>query len=353
MVTQSLYLSCLLSFMPCFTGQCVVPETHVYRASFDLGSGMFKMAVAEVDPTTNKIIKILGEKHIDMAIADDFKKHGTITAECEAQARKVLQELVTAAKELTPCDIKMKGVATAIFRKTGERGAQVLASLNKIAGDQNFIKVISAKTEGLAGLRTAQITALEKNPNRPKPLIAWDAGNSSFQITYETQRGVEVYEGPIGNADAKSTFINEVLGMPGYDREQMVYQPVSREQMEQLIALLQAKIPEPSDALKQVLKAEKNNVVTFGDPQSLFADMGALLGKNTYTKTEVIEFLNQLVNRVDVSDLMAKYPINIAYIVPMSAFLYAIMDKLGIDSIENYYAVGSTRGLLVTPELWD
>lgn len=357
----NLLVSCFLSCMPCMAQHeapaqpstyCVPISQKVHRAAFDLGSGLFKMVVAEIDPETKLVNQILLEKIIVSDLGDDFKKHGTISSEGEAKVVKALEELVELAKRTVGEHVEMKGVATATFRKAGTRGAEVLSRLNAIAGSQEFVQEITAQTEGQIGLRTARIVALENDPQRSLPNIAWDSGNASFQVSYETEKGIEVFLGNIGGSDVKALFVTEILGQPQYDVYKMGYQPVSQNQIQQFVHMLKARFPDPNENLQKILVQEKGRVVTIGDGTSIFSLMQALLGKNIYSKADVEEILMSLSNRTDLNGLQAKYPTNIAFIVPLTAFLYAVMDKLNIDSVENYITNGITKGLLVTPELW-
>ena len=220
-------------------------------------------------------------------------------------------------------------------------------------GSQTFIKEISAFAEGQAGLRTARIVALENNPEHPIINIAWDSGNGSFQISYEKEKEIKVFAGNIGGADVKALFMTEALGLLGNDGAQIEYQPLSLEQIMNFVTLLKEHFPEANESLQQVLIQEKGHVVTIGDRTSIFSLAQILLGKNIYTKAEVEQLLLSLVNRTEIDDLKVKYPFNVAFVVPCTSFLYAVMDKLKIDVIENYITAGNTKGLLATPELWE
>lgn len=358
---RNLLFVCLLACTPCFAGQETLSKSElyvtpvsqkIYRAAFDLGSGLFKMVVAEIDSETKQVNKILVEKMIDVSLGDDFKKHGTISPEGEARAIKALQELVALARGLAGDHVEMKGVATATFRKAGPRGAEVLSRLNAVVGSQTFIKEITAKTEGQIGLRTARIVALENNPAHPIPNVAWDSGNASFQISYQTEKSIEVFAGNIGGSDIKALFTTNILGIPQYDINEIVYQSVSLEQIYCFVEMLKERFPEPDETLQQTLLQESGRVITIGDGTSIFACVQALLGKNVYSKNEVKALLESFRNRPNVDDLKAKYPSKISFVIPQTAFLYAVMDKLNIDIVENYITAGSTKGLLVTPELW-
>lgn len=325
----------------------------IKRAAFDLGSGLFKMVVAELNIETMQIHQVLIEKMMSVQLGDDFKKHGTISQEGEEKAIQVLTDLVSLAKQVAGDTIVMKGIATAIFRKSGKRGAEVLSCLNQIVGNLSFIKEISAEVEGQIGLRTARIVAKEKNPSLPDPLIAWDSGNASFQISYEINNEIEVLAGNIGGSDVKALYVNEIVGLKQYDVHTMNYQTISYEKLKLLLNLIEEHLPSSTPKLNQLLAQENRVVATIGDPASIFSLMQTVLGENCYSKDEVKQFLFSLVNRSSITDLESIYPTNIAYMIPMTSFLYIVMDKYQIESIENYVTAGSTRGLLITPQLWE
>lgn len=356
-----LLFSRIFSCIPFFGEPSTVPESAYvspvsekqYYAAFDLGSGYFKVAVANMDPKNGQVIQVLFEKMIVVNLGDNFKKHGTITLEGEERALNALQELADLAKSYGGTSVKMKGVATAVFRKAGARGEEVLSHLNEVIGNQKFIKEISAEAEGEVGLKTARIVALEHNIERKIPNISWDCGNASFQVSYQTENGIKVYAGNVGNADVKALYTTDILGLPGYDLDLMTYQPISEPEMKLFLELIKEKFSDADNGLKEALIAENGHVVTIGDQYSIFSLAQSLIGKNVFTKSEVKELLDSLIDRIDTTDLEKKYTDTISYIIPLTASLYAIMDKLNINSIENYVTTGCTKGLLVTPELWE
>lgn len=331
------------------------PHEKVYRAAFDLGSCLFKLAVGEIDLPSMKVERIIAEKMITVRLGDDFKKHGTISKEVEEQAIKALQELIHLAREVGGSDIQMRGIATATFRKAGPRGAEVLSSLNQLAGSSSFIKEISPHMEGQIGLRSAKIAALENHPNDlTTPNIAWDSGSASFQIAYETSQGIKVLAGEIGGSDVRAIYATKILGLPKYDHHHTPYQSVSEEQIHTLIALIQDRIPFPDKEFTEALAQENGCVASIGDRTSHFSLMAAVLEKDRLTKGEIQQFLMSLANREEIDErLKSIYGNSFPYIVPQSALLFAVMDKLGIESVENYVTAGITKGLMITPEFWE
>jgi exopolyphosphatase/pppGpp-phosphohydrolase len=351
-----LFVGCLFSSISSFAMQEAVSSEYVipvsqktHRAAFDLGSGTFKLVVAEIDLETQRVNQIHAEKMIHVQLGDDFKKHGTISLEGEARAVKAFEELISLAKQVAGNDVEIRGIATAIFRRAGNRGAEVLSRLNRMIGNSRYIQEASAKMEGEIGLRTAKIVALEAFPERAAPRVAWDSGNGSFQVSYETEKGIEVFAENIGAPDVRHLYWTNILET----QEDEIYQPVSEEQIRSFIAQVKEKISAADEQLVQALIRENGRVVTFGDEESLFSSVQSLLGKNVYKKAEFEQFLFSLSHRTHVDDLQAKYPTKISFIVPFTAFLYAVMDKLNIETVENYMTVGSTKGLLVAPELWE
>lgn len=355
-------ISGILACAPCIAYQPTpIPPLHItdqkiYRTVFELGSGNFKMVVAEMDKQ-NQVQAILGEKSIAVPLGADFKKHGTITEETEQRILNIFQELVSFAKELTSQAgenslLRAQGVATAMFRKAGERGEIVLSHLSALVGKDFRIKIISAVTEGKAGLFTAEIVSKEKNPDQPAPKLALDCGNGSFQLSYKSQGEVKVFAGNIGVADVNALYMKEIVRMPVCDLEQLYYMSISQEQVDRLVSLINVQYGEVDEELQELMRQEKGHLVTIGDVTSIFSCIEAIIGRNTFTKAEVKQILDNLTDRDNATEFQAKYPVKIRTIIPRTAFLYALMDKLGIESIENYVTVGTTKGLLIAPELW-
>lgn len=333
----------------------ISPSTTERRAALDLGSAHFKLVVADVDPQTNRIVKVFDEKMVRVNLGDEIKMNGTISEKSERDAIAALQELITIIDQHREQDVKIRGVATAAIRRTGERGEAIVNNINAIL-NQRAIRTISAASEGEVGFKTGTVTVLEKNPDQAPPLAVWDSGNSSFQISFDTGSEIDAITGNIGNADIRSLFSIKILGQEAYDPDKMFYRPITEDEMKTFTALLQPDIPQKNNAFKSTISQQNHHVVSIGGDGSIFSIVGKALGKNTYSKDEVKGLIKTLTNcseeqfhTVVAKDIpKSKRP----RVVPMTLFLHAVMDAHDIETVENHITAGSTKGLLITPELW-
>lgn len=326
-----------------------------YYVAFDFGSGLFKMVVGIYNFETGRIEKICAEKMISVQLANDFRNNGTISKETEQKAIEALIELVELAKKTVGNnDYKIRGIATATFRDAGTKGVELLQKLKDIVGDKNFIQVIDSKTEGELGLRTARVIAVEENPElKILPKIAFDTGNASFQIPYEVNDVIKVLAGSIGASHIGSLYVTKILGYEKYDYRNTKYEVVNKEQILNTISMLKNYVPEPLEDFSQVLKQENYKVTTIGDGGSVFAIIKQALGNNSYSIEDIGNLLDDLVECKNPEEKFKSVAVkSLPYVVPSAAFLYAVMEKLGIKSLEYYTTAGCTKGMLDLKDLW-
>lgn len=332
----------------------ITNEQNHYHLALDLGSGYFKAVLAEVN-TNNKIEKIIFEKFAVILMGDEFNQINTISKETEIKAVKAVKKFVDESKEIAGnSTLKVRGVATAVFRKAGDRGKEVLGSINDAVGAE-FIKELTAEQEGKLGLSTARMAFAEKYPNNPLPNVCWDSGNMSFQITYQTNdKKIFVLEGGIGSADVQSQYAVSILGYDKYDFEKTKYQPVSTEQIEKFLSMVLEQLPQSNKEFLDILIQEQYHIVTFGGKDTIFGMIGGALGKTKISIENVKEFLNRLADRKELDEkLLDVYGAWAPYIIPRTVLLYAVMSYYGIESFEDFNTLGTTKGLLLIPELWE
>eukprot|EP01044_Picomonas_judraskeda_P033854 COSAG03_NODE_13767_length_489_cov_0.800000_1_plen_113_part_10 len=104
-------------------------STIVRRASFDIGSGMSKMQVSDVDLSAGRVVVTLFAEEREVLFAADWKASGErseLSEEIQARGLEVLGALRRIADELGATQIR--GVATEVFRKAANGGLSLSLS---------------------------------------------------------------------------------------------------------------------------------------------------------------------------------------------------------------------------------
>ena len=118
--------------------------------------------------------------------------------------------------------------------------------------------------------------------------------------------------------------------------------PLTRESVEKLSKRIQAHLPIAPQWLEDKLTSENTVVATFGDGESIFAQVSAAMHGKTLIQQEDVR---QMIEKFDALGLHRK--------TLMSAIhLHAFMEHFNIGQIEYRRSVGTTSGMILIPELW-
>ena len=145
------------------------------RAAFDIGSGMTKMQVCDVELATGRILATHFAEERQVLFAADWKQNSReggmgaagLSGSIQQQGLEVLGELKTIAMGLGA--VEMRAVATEVFRKAAN-GAQFLESVESRLGIQSSI--IAQEEEA----RLGWLTAVAGSVAVPESVLAWDSG---------------------------------------------------------------------------------------------------------------------------------------------------------------------------------
>lgn len=309
------------------------------RAAFDLGSGKFKMVVADV---TGKKVDLKFSKMIDVKLAEDFASspHGMLSEKIQTEALSALQVLKQDAEKYGAQSFS--GITTAIFRKA-KNGAEVFERLKNESGVH--LQLISQEKEGIIGFNTACVLSPDLNE---EDVISWDSGNASFQITAKEDDKYLVYEGPLGSGLTAQAFLEEVRGIP-YSKDDPI-NPVSLSECEALCEVIKQKIDLPL-WLEKKLSADKAKVVAIGDSESIFAIASKVAKTNEFSRKDVRQVIEKLAGLGN--NELAKFRKSPEKVMCQVVLLYAVMDKFGIENVIFKESAGSTLGLLIDPDLWN
>lgn len=146
------------------------------RAAVDVGSGGTKVAIADVDTSTNKIVEVLFEASFSVPFQASLDKSsdGTFDNETRMLGVKCFQEIVelSATYEVK----QISAIATSAFRKSNN--AQKLVA--EIAAETNIqVQVIPQREEG----EIAFFSALANGDYNKDEVVVLDIGTGSIQMT--------------------------------------------------------------------------------------------------------------------------------------------------------------------------
>ena len=319
------------------------------RCALDFGSGATKMTAARVD--AGGAVAVASDIR-EILVRQDVARRGdnTIGPDVLAQVRATAQEMVSRARQAGAT--RFAAVATAVYR-TSVNGEAFIQDLSRELDIK--ILLIDQALEGAIGYYTAAALAppLPRQPGSTctsSPLLAWDSGGGSFQLTIETpgERGrFSVYEGPC-RASTVFAWLLEVQGrdLARHDSAN----PASCEHLSHLEQRIADALPPPPSWL-QGLPADAR-VVTFGGESSAFRAAALATGSSQFSAEQVDAAIRDLVGRDD-SAFEALGFVQPAQVLAKLTLVRTVLRRLLVGRSAAYYpANGSTQGMLLYADLW-
>ena len=196
----------------------------VLKVAFDFGSGCTKVGFARVHDGNR--IEMIYEEERETLLGQSMKEsaNGTVSQAAIEGLHEVVRYFVRHVFECAPRNrdgskpaaLPVTAVATAVYREA----ANAAAILEGIRREFGFsVIVLSQREEGDLGFDTAAVLLSSAGkPMAGKPLIVWDCGGSSFQITAgvvgQPNDSRQVLEGPWGSSKATFCMVSTVQGKP-------------------------------------------------------------------------------------------------------------------------------------------
>ena len=323
------------------------------RAAFDIGSGMSKMQVSDIDLATGRVLATQFAEEREVLFAADWKASGQASELSEAiRARGlgVLGDLRAIAEELGATE--MRGVATEVFRKASN-GSAYLAQVELQLGLN--AEVIAQTEEARLGWLTA-VAGLEEGVDSSK-VVAWDSGGGSFQVSARPD-GDEVvcFNGSWGSTVATECLMTKVQKV-AYAGGESSPNPVSMAHAQELIVAIKATMEPAPGWLGELL--ESGQVVGIGGETCIFrlasevsgllAPRAGGLGTVSLSREAVAAAIDSAVEKTD-AELGAFMQHQM--VVPKLCLTFAVMEHLEIASLKYQPANGSCAGLLVHDFYW-
>lgn len=333
----NLYIASALLFTSATFSLEGVIET---RAAVDIGSKGLKVTVADIDLETNSIVKIYYSHEHYVPLKRDMEVSGKpyFSDTVQQLAIDTLAKLQHQLAQYNP--VEWSGIATAASRESQNAQAFYDRIRNELGVN---IQIITQEEEGRIGFNTAAaISGLDASN-----IISYDSGGGSFQLSTQIGNAMEVVQGKFAHIISLATLIKEIRKQPlniGSSPN-----PVTFEEANQLVPMLQARLPVMSEAFARKLHEQRTTVIGIGNGNFIFAFGAIATGKNTYTKQELWAAIEAHCGKSDAE--LKKFLKPDESVVGM-VLLYSVMDGFGIDKLTYSFANGSCEGLLVDSKYW-
>lgn len=263
--------------------------TQVIRAAIDVGSGGPKLRVAEVDLTTNKIVKILHIRQYPVIFQESLAQSDQrmLSSEIMLQGLKAIQDAIVVAKSLGADGIVVIGAS--VFR-------------NAVNGDQ-FAHDIQSKTglpvhlldQDAEGKLAFQAALAHMNIDTEN-LIVWDIGGGSTQFIGTLADDSYFIDGSNEGSGSFRDYIIESIQHRNV-KEERTPNPLSSVQAilaEAYACALSAKV---DPVFKNKLRQPSAEIVGVG---SVFGrGIARLVGKNPFTLEDLTAVVDGLIGKTD------------------------------------------------------
>jgi len=325
LVLTALVLPCLEAHVD----QTQSPQTCITRAALDIGSGGTKLSVGDIDPVTNRILRIRDEIVIGVKLRRDLALNpdGLLSDQIQGELIRTIKQLKDRVSKFEP--VQLSAVATSVFR-TAKNGLEVLKKMEDATGVR--VRLLSQNEEGEIGFASAIAASQEAKES----IIVWDSGSGSFQLTTYMNDNIEMYGAEFGMTPAYERLFAirgqpVALGIP--------IPPVSLDEALLLSEVIRAELPYAPEWTSSGHK----HVVAIGG-SSIFSRAATAIGKLEYHKEEVFQAM---------VDACSKNNEELSPLIVSLALLYTVMDHCSIETLTYCKTNGSTEGLLTTPKIWE
>lgn len=331
------------------------------RAACDIGSGEHKLVIAKVVPGNGngqlgKVQEVLSKRADQVLLGYDYvsRYDGCIGEEMLQKSKLVLQAYAEEASKFGA--LSLRGACTAVFRRA-KNGPDYLESVKSYLSLPTRIDVVDQSVEGELGFLTATALRPCSDSGESRPLICWDSGGGSYQIS--TQRedgGLHVLEGRFGCADATKK------GMEVQGREYVVGESLNPMPVASLYELEQWVYTNTVEPPEWLSKCLRNNaeVVGIGGATSIFCAAHSVAQPRSHQVPvhAVHGSLEMVAEQSDagVSRLLGmdgtSFP-EVGLVPAKLAIVAGVMRKLGMTCMTYVKSNGSCEGMLLWEKLWE
>uniref|UniRef100_A0A7S4QAX1 Ppx/GppA phosphatase N-terminal domain-containing protein n=1 Tax=Alexandrium monilatum TaxID=311494 RepID=A0A7S4QAX1_9DINO len=334
----------------CAFGMPATPEKAVVRAAYDIGSGLSKVQVAEVEPRARTILRVLHaeQRQCLMREAMALRGDGSIGAEALAECAQILREMKARAEALGAAE--HAAIATAVFREASDGQGFLDATVNGELGLR--ASVVSQRVEGEIGFLTAVAAASDAGVGcGERGVVAWDSGGGSFQVSALGGTGLDVWGVHLGSASATALMVEAVQGR-SFAEEQSP-NPCSIDDCLALAERMRADIgPAPGWLLDRLAaRGDPVTVIAIGGKTGAFGNSAQACGKAMWTAGELWAAIECLAGSTD-GDLQAAGFTTVRMILPKLVLVHTVMSIVGMESARHLPSAGGCAGMLLCDSLW-
>lgn len=318
----------------CFNLAAAIEDPHVVRAAIDIGMGGPKLQVAEVDPQTHKIVKVLHTERYYVNFYEGISQNGDsqFSPEMRAQGVKAVKQAVDKANSFGAD--RIVAIATASFR-AAVNGDKLADEIQNATGIQ--VHIVDQDLEG----KLAFQAALSKLNNATEHLVVWDIGGGSVQFIRVMSDGTYLVDGQETGVGAFKDYIIENIQHRN-TKEITSPNPMSVEDIAPSISYARCLSNEIDQDLKEKISHPTTTVVGVGSVFG-YGIRGVLGGKTQFSIDDLAAFVQSLPGKTDVDLGGGDY----AHVEGSNAiFVLGFMQNLKIDKM-HLINVNNADGALI------
>lgn len=307
------------------------------RAVLDIGSGGTKVAIADVDNSSNQIMDIIFENSFSVPYQASLDRSydGTFDEETKFLGLETFEKIkeITLQYEVQ----KITALATSAFRKANNANDFI----NKVFLSTGIhIRIIPQREEGEIAFNSALATG-NFDPNQ---LLVWDIGTGSMQMTVVNQNhDFTVYMGEhMGSVAFKSHIIDVIQEK----EEDSSSNPISEEELKKADSYARAFARKAYPIIKEKIN---NSASIVGIGRLFYHSVRPLAAiDGVITRKGLRNYIESALNKSD-EDLASPYA---DLDVTNCILTLAVMKALHIHEILPI-ETSATRGILVTASYWN
>ncbi len=315
--------------------------TTVRRAAFDIGSGTIKYKVADVDPHTNEIVRVIaqGRRKADFKESIAQTPDKSISSAVAAEGANCLREFLAEARKQGATEFA--AVGTQAFRQASN-GMDYFMRLHEDLGIP--ATVLTHKQQA----KLAFLAAQQHSHIPIETLVVWDIGAASMELVMKKTFGdYEAYLGELASVSFKNHIIKNVQGKSVGNTQSP--NPISKDDMQKALvhAASFARNTVPR-AIRERLHQSDVRVVGIGPVHAIsIAGQAGKKRNEVYTRDDVRTALNRRVGMTDAEVGGSYANVQISNLILVLGF----MDGLGINAVIPA-RINLADGLLVADQLW-
>jgi exopolyphosphatase / guanosine-5'-triphosphate,3'-diphosphate pyrophosphatase len=311
---------------------------HEIRAAIDVGSGSTNLKVAEVDPATNKVIKIIFEDAVRVSYQNQLEKTSTGLFDKEIMdlGMKTMKDFK--AKAIHHGATKVVAVATAAFRNA-KNAHEFAEKIRQETGIEMYI--IDQQMEG----QLAFMAAVAKSDSDPGHIVVWDIGGGSFQLTAMDNHHQFIVSRGVFASEPFKKFI--VTMIQGKDISKVSSpNPMSEENVKQALTKAEQVAQDTDPYIVKELEKGDVKVLAVGDLFN-FGIRGVVDNKNVITADDLQNAVNEMQGKDD--EKLGGVYVDVR--VSNAILVLGFMKQLHIDQVQ-VLDVNNADGVLVSTLYW-